>query len=108
MSRQYHRWLYPHPTLILGGVTAQLDRFGPVHSTGYGRTSNGPIYFDRRLRNQPGGEPHSPIVRRLVHRYQSTGHHQQYLKDKHGWRIEAAFASPIEELATLGRDSTRA
>lgn len=112
VSRQYHRWLYPHPIADLEAwTTANWEWFDPVHShrilwpdreyrpdldiliAGCGTNQAAIFAFTNRAAKVVAIDISRPAL-----------DHQQYLKDKHGLANLELHLLPIEELATLGRD----
>ena len=114
VARQYQRWTYPRP---IRDVEAWLDHhwewFDPVHAHRI-------LWPDREYKPDldiliAGCGTNQAAVFAFMNRdakvvavdiSQSSLDHQQYLKDKHGLRNLELHLLPIEELPTLGLDST--
>ncbi len=112
VSRQYQRWVYPHPIEDLPAWTsANWEWFDPVYShrilwpdrayqpdldiliAGCGTNQAAIFAFTNRS---------AKVV--AVDVSQTSLDHQQYLKDKYGLTNLELHLLPIEDLHTLGRD----
>ncbi|BBX73290.1 SAM-dependent methyltransferase [Mycobacterium shinjukuense] len=112
VSRQYQRWMYPHPIADLAAWTsANWEWFDPAYShrilwpdreyrpdldiliAGCGTNQAAIFAFTNRAANVVAVDVSQPSL-----------DHQQYLKDKHGLANLELRLLPIEELPTLGLD----
>ncbi|CAM4441257.1 putative S-adenosyl-L-methionine-dependent methyltransferase [Mycobacterium basiliense] len=112
VSRQYQRWIYPHPIEDLDAWTsANWEWFDPAYSHRI-------LWPDREYRPDldiliAGCGTNQAAIFAFTNRAakvvavdvsQSSLDHQQYLKDKYDLANLELRLLPIEELSTLGRD----